>query len=290
MRAPERAQKNGDLSVTALYTSAVWSWGGLKGAELLASDDARRVFDVTNAALGVSGLVKRDVRSLRHGLLQRHTAIDRIVERAGAARVLELAAGLSRRGVARTADPSASHVEIDLAPMIAHKRRLLDRTEAGRAALARANLRLVEGDVTLMDLASAAGDPGAEIVIAEGLFMYLDADAQRALWAKVRRLLDERGGALVFDLVPASEQPPPGLPGRALGWMMRQFTGGRSFERDQRTRDDIARELTSAGFDEVEMIEPGAVARDWGLPHPDVPTAQLLFIARVRRPRRSVAD
>lgn len=266
--------------MTALYTSAVWSWGGLSGAELLASDDAARVFGVTNAALAVTRIFRRDVRSLRHGLLQRHAAIDHLVESSGARRVLEIAAGLSRRGVARTADPAASHVEIDLAPMIAHKRRLLERTEAGRAALARPNLRLVAGDVADVDLAEASGSSGPDLVIAEGLLMYLDPDQQRALFRKVRAL---GGGApltFVFDLVPACEQPAPGVLGRALGWLMRRFTGGRGFERDARTRDDIARELRDVGFDEVTMIEPGAVAKEWGLPHPDVPTAQLVFVAR----------
>ena len=266
--------------MTALYTSAVWSWGGLSGAELLASEDAARVFGVTNAALAITRLFRRDVRSLRHGLLQRHAAIDHVVESSGARRVVEIAAGLSRRGVARTADPAASHVEIDLAPMIAHKRRLLDRTEAGRAALARPNLRLVAGDVTEIDLAGAAGSGGPDLVIAEGLFMYLDPERQRALWRKVRALLGDRPLTFVFDLVPACEQPAPGVLGRALGWLMRRFTGGRGFERDARTRDDIARELRDAGFDEVTMIEPGAIAREWNLPHPEVPTAQLLFVAR----------
>src|SRR5262249_32888522 len=41
----------GDLSVTALYTSGVWTWGGLSYAHLYATTDAKRVFDATNAAL-----------------------------------------------------------------------------------------------------------------------------------------------------------------------------------------------------------------------------------------------
>src|SRR5438128_8918842 len=45
----------GDLSITALYTSAVWAWGRVPCAHLLATTDAKRVFDVTNAALAVTG-------------------------------------------------------------------------------------------------------------------------------------------------------------------------------------------------------------------------------------------
>src|SRR5215510_4178842 len=98
--ATDTKPKAEGLGVTALYTSEVWRWGGLEGAELLASDEAKRVFDVTNLALGVARPFLRDARSLRHALLHRHTMIDRLVRESGAKQVLELAAGLSRRGVA----------------------------------------------------------------------------------------------------------------------------------------------------------------------------------------------
>jgi O-methyltransferase involved in polyketide biosynthesis len=292
--AVQEAKKKGDLSVTALYTSGTWSWGHLPGAELLASDEARSVFRVTNVALAIARLFKWSMRSLRHSLLHRHTMIDHLVADARATRILELAAGLSRRGVARTTDPAVQYTEVDLAPMVAHKRRLLERTDQGRAALARPNLRMAEGDVTSADLAALCGPDAPSFVIAEGLLMYLSAEQQRALWTSVRRLLaDAGGGTLVFDLVPACEEPKPGLAGRALGWMMRRFTGGKGFERDPRTRHDIAAELRDAGFDEVETVEPAAVAAAWRLPFPDVPTQQLLFVARLsdaeHATRRAVA-
>lgn len=279
--ANDAEKKRGDLSVTALYTSAVWEWGGLPCAELLASDDARRAFGVTNAALSASGLFMPAVRSLKHSLLHRHTMIDHLLRASGARRVLELAAGLSRRGVAFSADASLDYTEIDLAPVIAHKRALLERTPAGVAALARPNLRLVSGDVTEtgFDDLIPAGEP--LFVIAEGLFMYLQPDAQRSLWRKVQGLLQRAGsGTFVFDLVPAVEQPPPGAVGRSLEWLMKRFTGGKSFERDGRGRDDIASELRAAGFPEVALHEAAAVAAAWELPHADVPTQQLLFVAR----------
>lgn len=277
---PEAKKKTGDLSVTALYTSGTWSWGNLPGAELLASDDARNVFRVTNVALAIARLFTWSARSLRHSLLHRHAMIDHLAGEARATRILEIAAGLSRRGVARTEDPAVQYTEVDLAPMIAHKRRLLERTAQGRAALARPNLRMVEGDATSADLAALCGPNAPSFVIAEGLLMYLSPDQQRALWTKVRGLLAAAGsGTFVFDLVPACEQPAPGLAGRALGWMMRRFTGGKGFERDPRTRHDIAAELREAGFDEVQMVEPAAVASAWRLPFPDVPTQQLLFVA-----------
>jgi O-methyltransferase involved in polyketide biosynthesis len=274
-------EERGDLSVTALYTSGAWAWAGLPGADLLASPDAQRVFGATNAALGVARLFTPGLRSLRHALVHRHTMIDHLARASGAGRILELAAGLSPRGVTFSADPAIRYTEVDLPHMIGHKRRLLERSDAGRAALARPNLHLAEADVTEAPLDDLVTPGEPLFVIAEGLFMYLAPEKQRALWQKIAAVLDRAGaGTLVFDLVPAVEQPPPGAFGRALEGIMKRFTRGKSFERDARTRDDVAAELREAGFPEVERIEPADVAAAWQLPFPDEPTQQLLFVGR----------
>lgn len=277
-RGPE-----GDLTVTALYTSQVWRWGRLACAELFDLPAARVVFRLTNAFLWVLRAFRWRLRSLKHSLLHRHTFIDALLRRSGARRVLELAAGLSRRGAAFTAEPGIAYTEVDLPPVVAAKRALLARSPSGAAIAHRPNWRLAEGDVTALDvpalaaLAPAGGD--GLFVIAEGLCMYLAAPQQRTLFERVRALLAGGGGTFVFDLVPAVEEPPPGLLGRALGWLMKRFTGGRTFERDQRTRDDIVRELHAAGFETVAAVEPGAVAREYDLPYPRTKTQQLVFVA-----------
>jgi O-methyltransferase involved in polyketide biosynthesis len=276
-----RGDKAGDLSVTALYTAEAWRWGGFEGAELLANDDTKNVFNATNAALGVAGVFKRDARSLKHGLVHRHAMIDHVAREAGVHQVLEIAAGLSQRGIVFSRDPSIRYTEVDFAHVIAKKRALLERSDEGRAALARENLRLVEGDALAIDLAALVDRDAPLVVIAEGLLMYLEADAQRRLFAKVRALFGERGGVFVFDLVPTIEQPAPGVVGGALGWMMKRFTGGKTFERDERTRGDLLRDLDAAGFLEARAVEPAEVAADWKLPHPEVETQQLVFIAKV---------
>jgi O-methyltransferase involved in polyketide biosynthesis len=194
--------------------------------------------------------------------------------------VIELASGLSRRGVSMSESPALRYTELDLGLVMARKRELLDRTPEGKAALARPNLRLLSADVTEISLAELV-EPGASLfVIAEGLLMYLKPDQQRALWAKIRKLFDITPGAFVFDLVPASEQPPPGRVGRALEALMKLFTRGRSFERDARTRSAILADLLNAGFTRVESLEPRSIAHAWSLPFPDARTQQLLFVCK----------
>jgi O-methyltransferase involved in polyketide biosynthesis len=276
--AAELAAGGRDVSITAFYTNATWTWGKLAGAELLASGPARAVFAVTNFVLALTRPFHR-APSVAHGLLQRHIMIDRLLADAAPAHVLELAAGLSRRGVATSADPAVTYTEVDRAPVVAYKRRLLARSLEGQAVLARPNLRLVAADLAEAPLDGIA--TGAPLfVIAEGLFMYLDADAQRALWRRVRALFADRPGTFVFDLVPGAEQPSPGRAGRVLEWVFTRFTGGGTVVRDPRDRDAIATELQGMGF-VVERFEPRDVAGPWKLPHSDVQTLQLLFVCRV---------
>jgi O-methyltransferase involved in polyketide biosynthesis len=281
--------KGGDLSVTALYTCGTWAWAGLPGAELFDHVDAQRVFGATNAALAVAKPFFGKATSLKHSLVQRHVMIDRLLAESGAKVVLEIAAGLSRRGAAFTrADAALGYVELDRPHVVAKKRELAARSEAGRAALANPRWRLVGGDAADASLPGLVAEvPGVPadaplFVIAEGLFMYLDAAQQRGLWERVRELFSGRDGVFVFDLVPAIEQPRPGLVGRGLEWTMKRFTGGQAFERDTRSRDDLARELAACGFT-VELVEPRTAPARWQLPHLDVPTQQLLFVARPRR-------
>lgn len=254
----------GDLTVTALYTSGVWWWAGFSGAELLISREARSVFRVTNAALALVGCLRADRRSLRRGLADRHALIDGLAGDCGASVFVELAAGLSRRGLAFSADPSVRYVEVDLPAVIRHKETLLQRSEAGRRILARSNLQRVGADVASVALPSlvpttdkASESPQRICVIAEGLMMYLDADQQRGLWCRIAAWLRDHPDSLfLFDLVPMSEQPAPGLLGRGLGALMGLFTGGRGVVVDPRDRHDIRRELLSCGFGSVELHEP----------------------------------
>ena len=98
--------KSGDLSVTALYTSATWTWGKLPNAELFDHGQAKRVFRVVNAVLGAARPFIGLSSPLRLALLHRHTLIDALLVESGHRKVLELAAGLSRRGVTLQRRPS----------------------------------------------------------------------------------------------------------------------------------------------------------------------------------------
>jgi O-methyltransferase involved in polyketide biosynthesis len=279
--AVRRSRRRGDLSATALYTAGVWAWAGMPGAELFHDRLVQRAFGTVNAVLAVASLFVRRPPSLRHSLVQRHVMIDRVLEAQAPAHVLELAAGLSARGVRASADPDIGYTELDRPEVIARKRAMLASSAAGREVLARPNLRLVAGDVADAPLADLVPPPPAPLlVIAEGLFVYLDAGATRRLLARLAALFEGRPGALVFDLVPAAERPRPGATGRALRALLRTVTRGAAFVRDDRTRADVTADLSAAGFPQVTTVEPATAPAGWRVPHLDERTQQLVFVAR----------
>lgn len=288
------SESRGELGITAIYTSQVARWGGLAHAGLFDGGPGRVVFWVTSLFVGLGRLLQPGVPSLAVSVLHRQVLVDRVVERLGALAVLELAAGLSRRGVLLSDDPQVQVVEVDVPGVMQFKEELLARSPEGRLVLARDNLRRVGLDLgspelSAEDLARKAPDGAPLVVTAEGLCMYLEADAQRRLWSRVQALLSARGGgSFVFDLVPAVEQAPPGALGRLFGRLMAAFTGGRGFVRDDRDRAAIVADLRGLGFSSVEVIEPQLVAEEWALPRPRERSQQVVFLARVADPPHSL--
>ena len=143
----------------------------------------------------------------------------------------------------------------------------------------RPNLRFVSGDLTHLDLAPLVDPLRPVFLIGEGLFMYLEAEAQRTLWTRLASLCEQPRSALAFDLVPACEEPPTSRAGNILDLGLRLVTGGRSFAKDDRRRADISNDLVEAGFDSVRIHDPAENLNSWNLPKTRVPTKQLLFHA-----------
>ena len=271
-----------DLSVTAKYTGHCWRFGKFEGAELLDTEEAKFIFDVTNAVLDLTS--GKSAPSLPHSLVQRHVIIDRLLSdwlrsEGERGQVLEIASGLSARGVRFTTNPDVNYTEVDLPAVLGRKRELFARTNEGQEAALRPNLNFVSGDLTHLDLAALVDPERPVFLIAEGLFMYLEAEAQRTLWERLASLCQRPNSALSFDLVPACEEPPTSRAGNVLDLGLRLVTGGRTFAKDERTRADLSSDLMEAGFDSVKVHDPAGDLDRWNLPHTRVPTKQLVFHA-----------
>ena len=239
------------------------------------SDESKVVFRVTNLALAIARLFMWRLRPLRYGLAHRHAMIDHLTSHEEPDRVLELAAGLSRRGLSMSENPALTFVEVDLPHVMSKKEALIIRNS--RVSMPD-NLVWIAEDVRTFDLRHHLADSSRRVVISEGLVMYLNAVEQASLWSRISEALRSLGGGIyLFDFVPTSEQPQPGMIGRILEWLMKRWTQGKAFERDERSRENVRQALLKSGFDQVEWYEPHDVAQAWSLPFPQVSTQQLVF-------------
>ena len=184
------------IGPTAHYTAQVWQRHGISHAAL-----STRMGRILHGMLRpVNRAYERlGKQGLDAMLLARHQGIDRLLERAvdsgAVGQVIELAAGLSPRGMRfarRYRDAGLVYVESDLPAMAAHKRQLLDRAGLrgpGHHVVALDALA-ASGPESLAAVAAAHLDPArGTAIITEGLLVYLGHDALARLWQRIAACL-----------------------------------------------------------------------------------------------------
>ena len=160
-----------------------------QAAELLwgrgAVEEAERATASTPGAPGRRDHFERRARSL-----------DEALAALGLPRILELAAGLSFRGLdLATRRPDVSYLDTDLPEMAALKADLVARLQPAplRGTLAVRPLDALAPDAVRAAVATLPAGPVA--IVQEGLLMYLDDAEKSALATTVREVLLARGGA-----------------------------------------------------------------------------------------------
>ncbi|MCC6217784.1 MAG: class I SAM-dependent methyltransferase [Polyangiaceae bacterium] len=264
------------IAPTAYYTSYVWHWLGLPYADLFATARGRRLFwSLRLAGEGMLAL-SPGLPSMAQYLALRHRTIDWALRRLEPDRVIELGAGLSRRGVTFAADHGVRYLEVDLPHMIAEKRRLLE---------SRASSRLLEQlagqlthhaiDVTAPDAADqlAALLAGARrpVVVGEGLFGYFPpAERLQIFRAIAQALATSGGGTLLAELRSSEGGLPIATAARALRGAIWLVTRGRGAAADFPSPAGVRHALLTAGFSTADPIPPEQAVPD--LAHLRVPT------------------
>lgn len=193
MRADGKASAR--ISPTAHYTGYVWVRAGLSHPAL-ATWQGRALYWaaeplVRAMAPTVGGSTLETLLRARHAILDEllHDAI----ERGEVTQVVEIAAGMSARGLRFVMrHPHLRYVEADLPAMAARKRQALARAgllEPRHAVVdidALADVGpLSPGEALLPRLDAAAGTA----VVTEGLVNYFDEPTTRDLWGRIGRLL-----------------------------------------------------------------------------------------------------
>jgi O-methyltransferase involved in polyketide biosynthesis len=138
----------------------------------------------------------------------RYRAVDMLVNLCGYKNVLELAAGLSPRGLVWScAHSDGFFVETDLPAVIEEKRKILQGIV--RTTTQGNNLGLMETSATNRNhllLAASAFKGGPITIITEGLLQYLTHEEKRQVAENVCAILQQSGGVWITPDIPCKER------------------------------------------------------------------------------------
>lgn len=267
------------IAPTAHYTAWVWRRLRLPYAERFTTVEGAALFwSFRLAGEWVVAVLPR-VTSMTQYLAQRHFAIEHALEQLRPDRIVEIGAGLSRRGVTWALDRGVPFVEVDLPHMTAEKRAHIERnfSPAERARLD-TTLHLLSNDVLspafgefLRDELEGSARP---VVIAEGLLGYFD-EAERLRIATAVRGGLPRGGAFVCDLRSKEGTAVTSAFAKVLGGAIKLITRGRGLRTDFADHAAIRAMFADAGFASSEPIDLRIVPRA-----PKVPSPARVWIAR----------
>ena len=131
----------------------------------------------------------------------RYKSISEMIRRSGARQILELASGLSLRGLAMTAEPGLHYVETDLDELNREKSALVSEISRRHGLPARDNLRMIAANaLEREDLAAATANfqPGQPMAIVhEGLLQYLTSTEAETVARNIHELLGKFGGVWI---------------------------------------------------------------------------------------------
>ncbi len=253
------------ISPTAHYTSQVWFRYGMSHPAL-ATPLGRKLHAALwpmNAAYErFSGRPNLDMM-----LLARHRALDWMLEREIAAgrvaQVIEVAAGLSPRGLTfARRHPELVYLEADLPDMAAHKRRALD--DAGlrgpRHEVIAIDALADQGPSSIGAIARARLDPTrGTAIITEGLISYFDRAAVEGMWRRFAQTLRAFPYGLYLSDLNLSGDLGGMRTAKVFQKVLSWFARGQ-VHLHYEGPDDAAAALRQAGFADAKIHLPGDFA------------------------------
>lgn len=268
------SSKSERISPTAYYTGHVWVRAGLAPKEF-ANAHGRVLHGLMRGPVQLSSMLT-DGLNLDGMLLQRHAILDhqtmRSIEQDGYGQVIELAAGLSPRGLTmRRRFPHARYIEVDLPEMSGRKRVLLERVRGmdDEHKIVSADLfssASFDSDGPIEEILDTYGIGNVPtLFITEGLLNYFPREEVERLWARIAKAGRTVSRVrYISDLHLGSDidsEPLAQLFIKALG----RFAGS-SISTDFENSHAALKALLSAGFSTAEITTPEDWRRTLALP------------------------
>ncbi|MBW7470356.1 class I SAM-dependent methyltransferase [Marinobacter sp. M216] len=251
------------ISFTALYTGAVWHRYGLSD-DALATQQGRWLYHLmtpfeaaSKAAIG---------GNIRTFLLQRHLIIDHLIDEAinhqGIDQVLEIACGMSPRGIRlRQRHPRLHMVEADLPDMAGRKAlRLLATGRLGdHHQVTPIDILAERGEYCLEQVIDRVFDNTRPVIIVtEGLTSYFSLAVISDFWRRLAAAMAKRPGSLYLsESYYRPKQPLLDGTLRALGSVLGAATRSQvSFH--FRNDDEARQHFLACGFRSTRVHDPRA--------------------------------
>jgi len=131
----------------------------------------------------------------------RYKSVTEAIRRSGSNQVLELASGLTLRGLAFTQDPRYTYIESDLTGISAEKKAIIASLRQKYGLADHANLHFPAVNALdrsqLQEAVKRLNRDQPLVVVSEGLFQYLSPDEMRAVVRNIRDLLSEFKGSWI---------------------------------------------------------------------------------------------
>lgn len=249
--------RDAQIAPTAYYTAYVWHRLRLPNAEIFATPKGRRLFYTLRILGEWVALVLPRVPSMVQYLEARHRAIDHALDINPPDRIIELGAGLSRRGLTWAAR-GVPYIEVDLPHMVDAKRSwIADRAPA--ALLAQVDGRLTHEVHDILApgfrdwLAGALAGAERPVVIAEGVLGYFAIPERVALATSIAAALPP-GGRFLCDLRATDGSWAMAAAVRFLKAMIWVATSGRGTRADFTTEAEVRTFFASADFPSAAVI------------------------------------
>ena len=131
----------------------------------------------------------------------RYKSVTEAIRRTGSRQVLELASGLTLRGLAFAQDPRYTYIESDLTGISAEKKAIIASLRQKYGLADHANLHFPAVNALershLQEAVKRLNRDQPLVVVNEGLFQYLSPDEIRAVVGNIRELLSEFRGSWI---------------------------------------------------------------------------------------------
>jgi O-methyltransferase involved in polyketide biosynthesis len=239
------------IAPTAEFTAATWAHLGFENAEHFVTRRGRNLLRAYGLAAEPIARRLSDGPSLVQYLEYRHRAIDRTLEELAPDRVIECAAGLSRRGMT-LAKRGVPVLELDLPHMVREKSRRVSRAGWPEGlAIESCDLLTSAFDERARAFLEGAVRPA---IIAEGFMGYLPLDERGRFLMRVADVLSWTGGCFVGDFRFAPQTTRGRLAITAFKLLNRAVTSGRGLRQDFPSFETIATYLEASGYARIEPV------------------------------------